>query len=75
MAYTSNNRNDQKKDKIVGLQIYFSNYKDGKWTESVPFVLNSANYSVGQPFLTADGNSMYFTSDMPGGYEEQIFIE
>ncbi|HXC04458.1 MAG TPA: OmpA family protein, partial [Bacteroidia bacterium] len=25
-------------------------------------------YSVGQPSLTADGNTMYFTSDMPGGF-------
>ena len=68
MAFTCNNKNDNKKDKVVELQICFSNYKDGKWSEAEHFFLNSNEYSVGQPCLTADGNTMYFTSDMPGGY-------
>lgn len=32
----------------------------------VPF--NSKEYSVGQPAVSADGNWLFFVSDMPGGY-------
>jgi outer membrane protein OmpA-like peptidoglycan-associated protein len=68
MAFTRNHYHDKSKDRVVELQIYFSSFKDGKWLKPEPFILNNDNYSVGQPFLTADGNTMYFTSDMPGGF-------
>jgi len=68
MAFTRNHYKDISKDKVVELQIYFSNYLDGTWSEPQPFIFNNENYSVGQPFLTSDGNTMYFTSDMPGGF-------
>ena len=68
MAYTRNNYKDKTKDKIVELQIYFSTYSEGDWTDPVPFIYNNPNYSVGQPHLTADGKTMYFISDMPGGF-------
>ena len=68
MAYTRNNYELTKRDRVVHLEIYFSTNKDGKWSEPQAFVLNNKDYSVGQPCLTADGNTMYFTSDMPGGY-------
>ena len=68
IAFTRNNYHDKSKDKIVELQIWFSTYKDGKWLKPEPFTYNNSEYSVGQPCLTADGNTMYFTSDMPGGF-------
>lgn len=68
MAFTRNNYNEKIKDRVIELQICFSNYVDGKWSKPVPFVYNNKDYSVGQPCLTSDGNTMYFTSDMPGGY-------
>ncbi|MDF2438422.1 MAG: hypothetical protein K0Q95_2798 [Bacteroidota bacterium] len=68
MAYTKNHFKDKSKDKVVELQICFSTFRDGKWSEEEPFNYNNNEYSVGQPFLTEDGNTMYFTSDMPGGY-------
>src|SRR6185437_874863 len=58
----------KKKDRVVNLEIYFRNYKDGKWSKPEAFILNNKDYSVGQPCLTADGSTMYFTSNMPGGY-------
>lgn len=67
MAFTSNSYDIKKKDKIVQLEIYFSTYKDGKWSKAEPFVLNNKEYSVGHPSLTPDGNTMYFSSNMPGG--------
>lgn len=68
MAYTRNNYKDRSKDKIVELQIYFSSHPDGKWSEPVPFIYNNESYSVGHPHLSKDGNTMYFTSNMPGGF-------
>jgi len=68
MAFTKNHFKDKSKDKVVELQIFFSNYTDKKWSKPVPFTLNNNGYSVGQPCLSSDGKTMYFTSDMPGGY-------
>ena len=68
MAFSRNNYDLKKKDRVVNIEICFSTYKDGKWSKPEPFVLNNKEYSVGHPCLTADGNTMYFTSDMPGGF-------
>lgn len=68
IAYTTNNYEYQKSDKVVALQIFFSRFQDEKWLDPVPFFLNSPDYSIGHPFLTLDGTTMYFSSDMPGGF-------
>jgi len=68
MAFTTNNRKDKSTDKIVELQIFTSNFKNGKWTKPVAFKYNNVDFSTGQPHLSADGKTMYFTSDMPGGF-------
>jgi outer membrane protein OmpA-like peptidoglycan-associated protein len=68
MAFTRNNYNDKTKDRIVELQIYFSTGKDENWATPEPFAYNNSEYSVTHPCLTANGTTMYFTSDMPGGF-------
>lgn len=68
MAFTQNNYDLKRKERIVRVQICFSNFKDDKWSEPEFFALNSKEYSVGHPSLTANGNTMYFASDMPGGF-------
>ncbi|MEI6347426.1 MAG: OmpA family protein [Bacteroidota bacterium] len=68
MAFTRNYYDMKRKDNVVELQICFSNFKDGKWSKPESFKYNNKDYSVGQPCLTANGNTMYFTSDMPGGF-------
>lgn len=53
----------------LNLEIY-SCKKDstGKWTVPTPFKYNKAEaYSNGDPFISADGNSLYFVSSMPKG--------
>ncbi len=68
MAFTRNNYSDKSIDKVVELQVYFTTNVDEKWSKPEPFMLNNTEYSVGHPSLTANGKTMYFTSDMPGGF-------
>ncbi|MCX6251992.1 MAG: OmpA family protein [Bacteroidetes bacterium] len=50
------------------LKLFSSVKKDGNWSKPEPFFYNSDDYSVGHPALTPDGNTLYFVSDMYGGY-------
>jgi outer membrane protein OmpA-like peptidoglycan-associated protein len=54
---------------IVRLKILYASLKgEDSWKnlESLPF--NSDEYSVAHPSISADGNKLYFASDMPGGF-------
>ena len=69
MAYTRNNYKDKSSKESINLEIFFAvKFDDGEWSEPKPFKLNNKEYSVGHPHLTSDGKTMYFVSDMPGGY-------
>ncbi len=48
--------------------LYTSTKKDGKWGEPVEMPFNNMRYSVGHPALSADGKTLYFSSNMPGGF-------
>ncbi|CAN5337056.1 hypothetical protein BH09BAC5_BH09BAC5_13070 [soil metagenome] len=48
-------------------KIYFSTSKGHSWSTPVAFQYNSDDYSCGHPALSADGQTLYFSSDMPGG--------
>ena len=50
------------------LKIYKVVKKGEKWAKPEEVHFNSDDYSVGHPSLTKDGQILYFTSDMPGGY-------
>jgi outer membrane protein OmpA-like peptidoglycan-associated protein len=49
------------------LKIYTAQKNDGNWSKPESFFLNSKDYSVGHPAISADGQTLYFVSDMPGG--------
>jgi len=57
------------KPSTVNVEIYSSTKgADGKWGEPVAFPYNNVNkYSVGDPFISTSGTSLYFASNMPGG--------
>ncbi len=69
--FTRNNFSDGKKGRtsagVVNLKIYARTLRDGHWVDERSFPYNSDAYSTGHPALSLDGNTMYFTSDMPGG--------
>ncbi|MFK7757848.1 MAG: OmpA family protein [Flavobacteriales bacterium] len=63
-----NNKKNKSSDDIVKLKLLSSNRTDLGWSDPVEFPFNSDEYSVGHPALSADGKTLYFVSDMPGGY-------
>ncbi len=53
----------------VNLKIYiFDELEDGKWSNGEEISFNSNDYSVAHPSITNDGNLLYFSSNMVGGY-------
>jgi outer membrane protein OmpA-like peptidoglycan-associated protein len=68
MAFTRDDYKGKSREGIIKLQIFFSKFDGRKWSNPVPFELNNPEYSVGHPSLTEDGNTLYFSSDKPGGF-------
>ena len=78
--FTRNNYNpDEKKgkkltysvDKEANLKIYeaTSNGKgDSGWSNIKQLPFNDKNYSCGHPTISKEGNTLYFASNMPGGF-------
>lgn len=48
--------------------LYSSEKEDGKWSAPKELSFNDPSYSVGHPALSKDGKTLYFSSNMPGGY-------
>ncbi|SFA93568.1 WD40-like Beta Propeller Repeat [Flavobacterium swingsii] len=73
MFFTRNNYTNNKKGKDAegtnNLKIYRATLdKDNKWTNITEVPFNNTNYSVGHPSLSVDEKTLYFASDMPGGF-------
>ncbi|MCH2225568.1 MAG: carboxypeptidase regulatory-like domain-containing protein [Crocinitomicaceae bacterium] len=66
MSIGKNRRDD---DGIQNLKMFRAEIdENGKWINEKEFSINSKDYSVGHPSLSSDGNTIYFASDMPGGF-------
>jgi outer membrane protein OmpA-like peptidoglycan-associated protein/tetratricopeptide (TPR) repeat protein len=67
LVFTACNR----KDGYGSCDIYFSEMINGRWTK-VANIGSAINSTAGekQPSLSADGNTIYFASDRPGGFGE-----
>ncbi len=50
------------------LKIFKAKLVDNNWTDLEEMPFNSDEYSVGHPCLSPDEKTLYFISDMPGGY-------
>lgn len=68
MVFTRNNYQGKSQEGIIKLQLFTSEFKKNKWQKPSPMYFNSNEYSVGHGSLSADGKTMYFASDMPGGF-------
>lgn len=68
MAFTRDNYQAKSQNQTVNLELYFSKYDGNKWSNPSSFYLNNKEYSVGHPSVSEDGSTLYFASNMPGGY-------
>ena len=57
-----------KKSKFGKIYLYKATLEGGKWTNSKPLPFNNAAYDVRNPSLSKDGKTLYFSSNMPGGF-------
>lgn len=57
--------NEERENNLKIFKAYLIN---GEWTNLEELSFNSDDYSVGHPALTPCCNTLYFVSDMPGGF-------
>jgi len=59
-------QNDHKK--VTHLKMYTAELINGVWSHIKELPFNSDDYSIGHPALSLDEKTLFFTSDMPGGF-------
>ena len=55
------------KNRYSQLHLFKASKAGSEWDNVEGFPMNSENYSVKNPSVSADGKTLYFASDMPGG--------
>jgi len=72
LAFTRNNYHGGKvhrsSDHINKLSIFFTKPEGKSWSKPEPFIHNNKEVSVGHPAFGNNGQTLWFVSDMPGGY-------
>ncbi len=71
--FTRNNFYNKKlarsEKEMANLAMFKASVNDkGEWVNIIPMPFNNVEYSVGHPALSPDEKTLYFISDMPGGY-------
>lgn len=71
-VYITRNRQeelDPRRNPVVRLEILSAEKSvDGVWSNPAPLPFNDPSYSVAHPCLSASGDRLFFSSDMPGGF-------
>lgn len=72
MVYSRNQEVNTRRRNVFELSnrlgIYFAEFENGTWVPKGKFHYNHPEYSITTPCYSPDGKSLYFASDMPGGY-------
>ena len=55
-------------DGVNKLKVFSADNNGKKWKDIKNLDFNSDEYTVAHPTVSPDGNILYFTSDMPGGF-------
>lgn len=63
---STNLRSQNRPDTTFG--IFSAEWVNGAWTNLTQFDFNSTAYKTGYPFLSDDGQWLFFASDAPGGF-------
>jgi peptidoglycan-associated lipoprotein len=50
------------------VDLYISRYRNGQWSEALPININLPDAWESAPALSADGRTLYFSSNRKGGY-------
>ncbi|MFK8055959.1 MAG: OmpA family protein [Saprospiraceae bacterium] len=66
-TFNKGKRRDDKSG-IMRLNIYESVYADGEWSEAEELPWNTDDYEEAHPTLSDDGQTLYFSSNRPGGF-------
>ena len=62
------NRTKVGSDGETKLQLYLAQKTGSLWSNIQPLALNNAEYSIAHPTLNETNDTLFFSSDMPGGY-------
>ncbi|WP_397363811.1 OmpA family protein [Olleya sp. R77988] len=54
--------------KLAQQGLYKATLIEGKWSNITPLPINSKDYTVSHPSLSYDGKTLYFASNMSGGF-------
>lgn len=68
MYFTKSNFNPEEKKNDENLKIYRAHLIDGEWTNVEDLSINDDHYSTAHPALDSLESTLYFSSNMPGGY-------
>ena len=66
--FTRSVKGELSKKSINHSKIFQASAKGNKWKDITLMPFNSENYSVAHPWITEDGKTLFFTSNMPGGF-------
>jgi len=53
---------------VMTLKIFMARNDNGVWSEIEALPFNSDRYNCAHPSMSKDGKTLYFSSNMPGGY-------
>lgn len=68
MAYISSGQPSSKNKESRSLQLFFAQKEGTLWIHKDAFKYNSNEYSISSVYVQADGQLLYFASDMPDGH-------
>lgn len=61
-------KNKSLKDEKTNIGLFVCNKVNNVWSEPVPFPFNDFKYNLSYPAINKEGNALYFSSDMAGGF-------
>lgn len=72
MYFTKCNYGEKNDGKGAHCRIYESKLNGTEWSVPVPLPFSTDSFDCGQPFLSKDGTTLYFSSNMPGSTAKPV---
>lgn len=70
VVYFTVNHSKPNSEGVLNLKVMYSKWDASKkqWGSAEELPFNDVNYSIAHPAVSRDGKTLYFVSDMPGGF-------